>query len=144
MAPELNTCEETINPAFDSNRALFRRVFFITPVKNKYVSVAYYPNKIYQPSVEIRGADKSPLFFEEEHVRSIAEHLPRICDALCRDEYYICKSQDGRFRMNTTGNYRVARIYIDKKWMAFKLEELRYLSYIFSWFTINSSDTQKH
>jgi hypothetical protein len=81
---------------------------------------------------------------KKEHVRSMAEHLPRICDALYRDEYYICISQDGRFRMNTAGSYRVARMYIDKKWMAFKLEELRYLSYIFSWFTINSSDTQKH
>jgi hypothetical protein len=120
-APELNTCEETINPAFHSNRALLRRVFFMTPGKNKYILVAYYPNKNYQPLVEIGGADKSPRLFEEEHLRSMAEHLSRICDALCRDEYYICKSQDGRFRMNTTGSYRVARIYIDKKWMAFNL-----------------------
>ena len=58
----------------------------------------------------------------------MAEHIRALCDALCTNEYYIGK--DGDFRMNTTGSYRVARVYLGKQYLAFKLAELRQLSYI--------------
>ena len=46
-------------------------------------------------------------------MRTMAEHLPRQCDALCYDEYYI--SKDGDFGMNGAAGYRVARVYLGKK-----------------------------
>jgi hypothetical protein len=109
-APELkfNSLVEGINPAFDPERVLLRRVFFFCQDGNKYVSVAFYPTRNYQPLVVIGEADKSPIILTDQHVRTMAEHLSRLYDALCRDEYSICR--DGDFRMNSEGGYRVARV----------------------------------
>ena len=52
MAPELDTCK-SINSAFDPNRVLLRRVFFIGPEKTKYISIGFYPTRKYQPLVVI-------------------------------------------------------------------------------------------
>jgi hypothetical protein len=93
------------------------------------VSVGYYPTKDYQPFVEFGGVKKASLILNEQHVRTMAEHLPRLYEAMCNDEHYSCK--DGEFRMNTTGNYRVAWVYLGRQYMECKLRELRYLSYIF-------------
>jgi hypothetical protein len=44
----LDTCKflaEQINPAFDPNKVLLRRVSFINDEKGKYVSVGFYPAK---------------------------------------------------------------------------------------------------
>jgi hypothetical protein len=78
--------------------------------------------------VEIGAVDKSPLLLTEQHVRLMAEHLPAQCDALCNDEYYICREVD--FKMNTAGGYRVVRVSVGKQYIFFKLHELKYLSYI--------------
>jgi hypothetical protein len=130
--PEPNACYsfvEAVSPAFDPNRVLLRRVFFLCQDKVKYVSDGYYPNKDYQPFVELGGVKKAPLILNEQHVRTMAEHLPRLCEAVCNDEHYSCK--DGEFRMNTTGSYRVARVYLGRQYMECKLHEIRYLCYIF-------------
>ena len=125
-APELDTCNllvEVISPAFDPNRVLLRRVFFIDEDKSKYVSVGYYPTRNYQPLVEIVGLGKMPIILTDQHVANMAEHLALFCEAMCGNEYYICK--DGEFRMNTTGGYRVARLYLDEDYIRFKLTEFR-------------------
>ena len=48
-APEIDTCnsfrEDIISPAFDPNRVLLRRVFFIGPEKKKYISIDFYPTR---------------------------------------------------------------------------------------------------
>jgi hypothetical protein len=131
-APEIDTCYsfvEVVSPAFYPNKVLLRRVFFIREDKAKYVSVEYYPTKDYQPFVELGCAKKAPLILNEQHVRTMAEHLPQLCEAMCNDGHYSCK--DGDFRMNTTGSYRVARVYLGRQYAECKLHELRYLSYIF-------------
>jgi len=130
VAPRIDTCTyaEAISPAFDPNRALLRRVFFIGPNKAKYVSIAFYPTRNYEPMFEIGAPDKTPLLTETQ-VRFMSEHLTAQCDALCNDEYYIARDAD--FKMNTCGGYRVARVSVGKQYIFFKLHELRYLSYIF-------------
>jgi hypothetical protein len=130
--PEIDTCYslvEAVSPAFDPNRVLLRRVFFIREDKAKYMSVGYYPTKVYQPFVEIGGAKKAPLILNEKDVRTKAEHLPHLCEAMCNDGHYSCKDWD--FRMNTTGSYRVARVLMGKQYTECKLYELRLLSFIF-------------
>ena len=47
---------------------------------------------------------------------------------LSTNEHYMKK--DGEFRMNTTGSYRVARVYLGKQYMTFAYEDLRNLAYI--------------
>ena len=65
-APEIDTCdlfpESTISPAFDPNRVLLRRVFFIGAEKSKYVLIGFYPTRNYQPLVELGGCEKSRYF----------------------------------------------------------------------------------
>jgi hypothetical protein len=110
MAPHLDTCNysEVLSPAFDPNRALLRRVFFIGPDKTKYISIAFCPNNNYQPMVEIGAPYAAPLLLTHRHVRIMAEHLSAQYDALCNNEYYIARDED--FKMNTAGGFRVASV----------------------------------
>ena len=39
--------------------------------------------------------------------------------------------QGGHFRLNTTGSYRIARLYIDKQYIGPRLGDLQYLSRMF-------------
>jgi len=59
----------------------------------------------------------------------MAEYLPRICEALCGNEQHGCK--DGDFILNTTCNYRIARLYYDNEHISLRLVELQYLSRMF-------------
>jgi hypothetical protein len=61
----------------------------------------------------------------------MAENLSRLCEAMCDNDYYICKSEDASFRMNTTSSYGVARVFVNKNSISLKLSELRYLLNIF-------------
>ena len=76
------------------------------------MSVGYYPNRDYQPLVEFGGAKKLPLPLNVQQLQTMAENIAALCDALCTNEYYMKK--DGDFRMNLTGSYRVARVYLGK------------------------------
>ena len=89
-APELDMISYTdcINPMFDPNRVLLRRVFFIDPEKNKYISVGFYPSLNYQPLVEIGSPKSNPIILTDLHVKTLAEYLPAHCEALFRDEFY--------------------------------------------------------
>jgi hypothetical protein len=134
-APEINTCYsfvEGVILAFDCIRVLLRLVFFNCEYTVKYVSVGYYPTKDYHPFVELGGAKKACLIHEEQHVWTMAEHLRHLCEAMYNDGRYTCK--DGVFRMNTSGSYRLASVYLGKQFQGRKLHELRYLSYIFFMF----------
>jgi len=132
--PEFDTCNfyvEVLNPAFDSKRVLLRRLIFIDEYRTKYVSVGFYPTQDYQLFVYFGAVKNKPTFLilTEQLVKTMAECLPRICDSICGKEQYGCK--DGDFRMNTTGIYRVARLYLDKQYISLKLFDLQYLSRIF-------------
>jgi len=131
-APDFNPCynyAESVNPLFDPRWVLLRRAFLINEDCSKYLSVGYYPARVYQPLVEVGALNKMPVRLTEEHVRTLAEHLPRICEAICGDEQYSCVY--GEFRLQTTGTYHVARVYLGKKYISLHLTELRYMMYMF-------------
>ena len=44
---------------------------------------------------------------------------------MCRGEHYMCK--DDLFRLQSAGTYTAARMYRDKKFVNFKLADLRYM-----------------
>jgi len=77
------------------------------------VSVGYYPARGYQPLAEFGGAKKLPLLLNVQQLQTMAENISALCDALSANVYYVKK--DGEFRMNTTGSYRVARVYLGKQ-----------------------------
>ena len=60
---------------------------------------------------------------------TMADCLPRICNSMCGNEQY--GRSDVPFRLNTTGSYRIARLYMDKHFVALKFQELRYLQNMF-------------
>ena len=79
--PDFNPCYsyfQSVNPMFDPRRVLFRHNFFINEDCSKYLSVGYYPARDYQPLVEVGASTKMPVCLTEEHVRTFAEHLPRM------------------------------------------------------------------
>ena len=79
--------------------------------------------------MEVGASTKIPVRLTEEHVRTFAEYLPRKCEAMCRDEQYSCV--DGEFKLQTTGTYHVARLYLDKKYISLHLTKLRCMMYMF-------------
>ena len=61
---------------FDPNRVLLRRVLFLHPDKTRYISVSFYPARNYQPLVEIECPKVRPILLTDQHVKTLAEHLP--------------------------------------------------------------------
>jgi len=62
-ALEFDTCNflvDAVSPAFELNRVLLRRVFFINEDKSKYVSIGLSPTLNYQPFVEFGDAKNKP------------------------------------------------------------------------------------
>jgi hypothetical protein len=129
QAPELDTCLEVVTEALSNrNRALLQHVFFIAENKFKYVSVGYYPARGYQPLAEFGGAKKLPLLLNAQQLQTMADNIAAQCYALSTNEHY--KKTDGDFKMNKTGSYRVARVYLGKSYMTFTYDDLRNLAYI--------------
>jgi hypothetical protein len=106
-------------------QVLLRHVFFLNSEKSKYVSVGYYPTRFYRVLIEFGGAHLSPII-DEQHLSTLSEHLSKLCESMCRGERYACK--DGVFGLSYGGgNLDVARMYLDKRYIVFKLANLCYL-----------------
>jgi hypothetical protein len=75
---------------------------------------------------EFGGAQLPPITITEEHLMALSEHLLKLCEAMCRSERSACK--DGVFGLSYSGGSRaIARMYLDKRYIIFKLADLRYL-----------------
>jgi len=94
------------------------------------VSVGSSPNRNYHPLVEFGGSKiKLVILTDPQNVGTMAACLPRICEAVCDNEQFAWS--DGAFRLITTGNYRIARLHIEKHYINLKFQELRYLLNMF-------------
>jgi hypothetical protein len=126
--PELDTCLDVVSTAFaNPNRAMLRRIFFIAEDKSKFVSVEFYPARGYQPLAEFGGANKLPLLLNAQ-LQTMANNIAALCNALSTNDHF--STIDGNFKMNTTGSYRIARVYLEKQFLSFTYEELCNLAYI--------------
>jgi len=81
--------------------------------------------------VEFGGTRLLPLVLLADYVNIVAERLPGLLEAMCRNERYVWMSEDKVFRMNRTGSYGIARYIHYKHWISLKLHELKNLQYIF-------------
>jgi len=81
------------------------------------VSVAYIPARGYQPLAEFGGTKKLPLLLDAQQLQKMAENIATLCNALSTKEHFSKK--DGDFKMNTTGTYRIARVYLGKQYLSF-------------------------
>jgi hypothetical protein len=122
-----------ISPAFDSNQALLRRVFFLNEDRNKYVSTAFYPERGYTALVEFGAAKAAPLRLTEQHFTTLIEHLPGLIQALYADDYYSTGVRDS-FWITRRGSYKTACMHLGlgkhAKTLILKLPELQYLNFI--------------
>ena len=95
--------------------------------------MGYYPDRNYQPLVEIGCPKVSPILLTDHHVKTLADHLPAQVDTLWRNEFY--NVLDGDFAMHSATPYKTAILALstkkNRKAVFFKLLELRYLTYIF-------------
>jgi len=116
--PELDTCLDVVSTVLaNPNRAMLRRVFFIAEYKSKFVSVGYSPARGYQPLAEFGGAKNLPLLLDAQRLQTLAENIATLCNTLSANEHFSKK--DGDFKMNTTGSYRIARVYLGKQYLSF-------------------------
>ena len=69
------------------------------------------------------------LILDDRQVHKMAECLPRICDSMFGNEQYGCK--EGDFILNSTGSYRIARLFLGKQYIGLRLGDLQYLSRLF-------------
>ena len=73
----------------------------------------FYPARNYQPLVEIGSPKVRPIFLTEQHVKTLAEHLPAQVDALWRDEFFNVR--DGEFAMHSATPYKRAILALGEK-----------------------------
>jgi hypothetical protein len=100
--------------------------FFLNREKSKYLSVGYYPARFYEAMIEFGGANLLPVILSEQRLSLLSEHLPQVCEAMCRSERYTF--WDGVFRLlYGVGVQAVARMCLDKRYVIYKLGELKYL-----------------
>jgi hypothetical protein len=101
-------------------------VFFLNREKSKYLPVGYYPARFYYTLIEFGGANLLPVIINEQHLTILSEHMPKLCEAVCRGKRYTFR--DGVFRMlYRGGDQAVARMLLDKGFVIFKLGKLKYL-----------------
>jgi hypothetical protein len=58
-------------------------------------------------------------------MKTLWDNLPNLRDALCRNETFTCR--DDLFRLQTTATVGVAKMYLGKSFINFRLHELRNL-----------------
>jgi hypothetical protein len=81
--PELDTCLDDVGTVLaNPNIAMLRRVFFIAEDKSKFLLVAYFPARGYQPLAEFGGAKKLPLLLDAQHLQTMAENIATLCNAV--------------------------------------------------------------
>ena len=83
LEPTLNICKYwPNNPAFDPKMVLLLRLFFINEDRMKYVSVCFYPARVYLPLFEFgvlrRAGVPKTLILGDEQVDALAETIPTL------------------------------------------------------------------
>ena len=126
------------NPAFDPKRVVHRRLFFINYDRNKYVSVDFYPAHDYLPLLQFgvirTGGWPKTLIVSDEQVNALAEDLRMLREAMCSGETSVAVRgrENGAFRLNLNRSRRTARLYVHCQYISLTLQDIDYLSRMFS------------
>jgi hypothetical protein len=67
-----------------------------------------------------------PVILNVQRLRLLSEHLPELCEAMCRREPYTFRDRIFRL-MYGGGDQAVARLCLDKRFVIYRLEKLKYL-----------------
>jgi hypothetical protein len=116
-------CNLPVKEPVGPTRVLLRRVFFLSHVKNIYVSVGFYPAPNYTFMVEFGGPRIITISLTEQQRKTLRDKLPKLSDSLCRNETFTCT--DELFRLQTTATLGVEKMYLGRSFINFSLHELR-------------------
>ena len=122
------------SPAFDPQRVLLRRIFFINSDRTKYVSVGFYPAPDYQPLVEFgairRGGSKS-IVLKDEHIDTLADSLPKMLVSVCNGEGTGASCVRGAFRLSPPKKLRIGKTVFRHAVLSLTILDPEYLARIF-------------
>jgi hypothetical protein len=108
-------------------QVLLRRVYFMNPKKNNYVSHEYYPARNYDPCVEFGGPERRPVFLTSFYPSILSQCLIRLCKSVCqrivRVQIDVISTADRRWKKNNNA----CKLTYNKCCINFKLDELNYL-----------------
>jgi hypothetical protein len=107
-----------------AERVLLRRLYFLNSDRSKYVCLGFYPNRGYRAFFELGGVRQAPVVLTPSLIRSLALHLPKLCDHLVKDEQLKCNEMS--FRMQTVAE-NSAKIVFEHTSITLRLHELQYL-----------------
>jgi hypothetical protein len=92
-APILSPCSlpvgEAISPTFEPTRDLIRRVLFLNDNGSRYVSEGFYPVLNDQVFVEFGGPRITPISLLEQHMKTLWDNLPKLCDDVSKRYPYL-------------------------------------------------------
>jgi len=127
------------NPAFDPQRVLLRRLFFINANKTKFVSVGFYPARHYLPLVEfgvVRTCGSKSIILTDEQVYTLAQCLPTVADAVCKEGEGgtpVIKCESGDFRLGMPTSRRgLTRLNVGNEYICLTSLDLHYLARMFN------------
>jgi len=120
--------------AFDPQRVLLRRLFFINSDRTKYVSVGFYPIRDYQPLVEfgaIRRGGSKYIVLKDEHIETLADFLPKMLVSICNGAGTGAGCVSGAFRVSSPKNFGSARLNFGTQYINLTILDLQYLARMF-------------
>jgi hypothetical protein len=116
---------QPISPLFVPTMVVLRRIFFIDTDKTRYVTVGFYPARNY----EFGGPKLRHIVLVDKYVRTLAEHLPELCEKMFHDEQYRC--ENGDLRLSKTRGYRTARLKLGDNYIVYRLRDFS-ICFVFS------------
>jgi hypothetical protein len=75
--------------------------------------------------VEFGGSRITPICLTEQQIKTVWDNLPGLCDAMRCGETFTCR--DALLRLQTTATVGVAKIFLGRAYINFKLNELQNL-----------------
>jgi hypothetical protein len=131
ITPSQPPCNsDFINPLFDPQKVLLRRIFFLNCDHTKYLSVGIYPGRGYEVLIEFGGSKLTPILLIEPYVAAMLVHLPALCVEMCNDRQYKFQSGDDKFALFTTKAYHFARLKLNEKYLTYHLHDLQNMNRI--------------
>jgi hypothetical protein len=125
-----------------------RRIYFLNKDRSRFVSFGYYPDRKYEPYVEIGGV-KCGVILSPYYFTSLVNHLPKLAEHLSKNQAYRCDEESFHLRLpngkrNVTIQCDGLRISIGENDVNFLLSNSTVLLYQVGRFLFATPDVQSY
>jgi hypothetical protein len=83
---------------------LHRRIYFLNTDRTRFISIGYYPDRNYEPHVEIGGV-KCGVILTPYYFTTLVNHQPKLTENLCNKQQFKCDEET--FCLRLLDNKRV-------------------------------------